>query len=428
VLDLGCGDGSLLAALEPSRGVGIDFSPRMIDVARAAHPHLEFHVGDIEDPSTLDAVGGPFDFILLSDSIGSLEDVETTIRSLHRLCSEDTRLVIAFYSRLWAPVLRAAQLVGQQMPTGEQNWLSADDIAGIMRLADFEPVRLDWRQVVPKPLFGLGRAVNRSVGLLPGVRKLALRTYVVGRPLRPRDGTSPSATVVIPCRNEAGNIADAVRRIPRFCAELEIIFVEGHSRDGTLEEIDRVIAANPGMDIKRFVQTGVGKADAVRLGFDAARGDVLMILDADLTVAPEELPKFYSAVATGKADLVMGTRLVYPMEDDAMRFLNVLGNKGFSLIFTWLLQQRITDTLCGTKVLARGRYDVIRQNRSYFADFDPFGDFDLIFGAAKAHQKIAEVPVRYHARSYGSTQISRFRHGVLLARMTAVAYRKLKAI
>jgi glycosyltransferase involved in cell wall biosynthesis len=176
------------------------------------------------------------------------------------------------------------------------------------------------------------------------------------------------------------------------------------------------------------VQSGEGKADAVRKGFEAARGDVLMVLDADLTVAPEDLPKFYDAVATRKADLVMGTRLVYPMEDDAMRFLNVLGNKAFSLIFTWLLQQRITDTLCGTKVLERRHYQVISQNRDYFGDFDPFGDFDLIFGAAKAHLKILEVPVRYRARAYGSTQISRFRHGLLLARMTTVAYRKLKAI
>jgi glycosyltransferase involved in cell wall biosynthesis len=175
-------------------------------------------------------------------------------------------------------------------------------------------------------------------------------------------------------------------------------------------------------------QNGTGKADAVRKGFDLARGQVLMILDADLTVPPEDLPKFYEAVTSGVGELVMGSRLVYPVEPDAMRALNTLGNKLFSLLFTWMLNQRITDTLCGTKVLSRDNYERIKEGRAYFGDFDPFGDFDLIFGAAKQNLKIVEIPVRYRARTYGSTQIARFRHGILLARMSLVAFRRLKAV
>jgi SAM-dependent methyltransferase len=429
VLDLGCGTGRLLASLKPSRGVGVDFSPAMVAEAQRRHPDLEFHVGDIENPEVLDRLGGPFDVILLSDTVGNLEDVEATFRQLHRCCDADTRLVIAYYSKLWSPLLHVGQRVGQQMPQPEPNWLSPEDLAGILYLANFEVVRLDYRQILPKRLGGIGPLVNRFVGTLPGIRRLGLRSYVVARSVAvARRSAEPSASVIIPARNEAGNIAPAIERIPPFCDDIEIIFVEGHSRDDTLGEIDRVIDGHPDRDIKLLRQSGKGKGDAVRTGFEKARGDVLMILDADLTTPPEDLPKFYDAIVSGKGELVMGSRLVYPMEDDAMRVLNILGNKIFSLLFTWLLDQRITDTLCGTKVLWRRHYDRIQAGRTYFGDFDPFGDFDLIFGAAKLNLKIVEIPVRYRARTYGSTQISRFRHGLLLLRMVAIAFRKLKAV
>ncbi|MEX2449962.1 MAG: glycosyltransferase family 2 protein [Rhodospirillales bacterium] len=184
----------------------------------------------------------------------------------------------------------------------------------------------------------------------------------------------------------------------------------------------------PNWDIKCTQQDGKGKGDAVWKGFDMARGDILMILDADLTVRPEDLPKFYRVIASEKGEFVNGTRMVYSMEGGAMRFLNYLANWTFAKIFSYLLNQRFTDTLCGTKVLRKSAYEKIKQNRSYFGDFDPFGDFDLIFGASKLSQKIVEVPVRYASRSYGTTQISRFRHGVLLLRMVVFAFFKLKAI
>ncbi len=429
VLDLGCGTGRLLAALRPSRGVGVDFSPAMVEEARRRHPDMEFHLGDVEDPEVLDRVGGPFDVVLLSDTVGSLEDCEATLRHLHRCCDHDTRVVIAYYSRLWSPLLNVGQRVGQQMPQPEPNWLSADDLAGLLYLADFEVVRRDFRQVLPKRLGGVGPVVNRFIGTLPGVNRLGLRSYLVARSVAPGwSPARPSVTVVIPARNEAGNVFPAIARIPRFCDDIEIIFVEGHSKDDTRAEIDRVIKEYPDLDIKVLGQSGKGKGNAVREGFEEARGDVLMILDADLTTPPEDLPKFYAAIVSGKGELVMGSRLVYPMEDDAMRLLNILGNKVFSLLFTWLLDQRITDTLCGTKVLWRRHYEKIKAGRSHFGDFDPFGDFDLIFGAAKLNLKIVEIPVRYRARTYGSTQISRFRHGLLLLRMVVVAFRKLKAV
>jgi glycosyltransferase involved in cell wall biosynthesis len=219
-----------------------------------------------------------------------------------------------------------------------------------------------------------------------------------------------------------------VRRLPAMAERMEIIFVEGHSRDDTLAEINRVAASHPALDIKVLVQDGVGKADAVFKGFDQASGDVLMILDADLTVPPEQLPKFWQALASGKAEFANGSRLVYPLEHDSMRFLNHIANRVFSRLFTWLLNQRFTDTLCGTKAISRDNYRRLAANRAFFGDFDPFGDFDLIFGASRLNLKTVEIPIRYQSRAYGSTQISRFRHGLILARMVLFAYRKLKAL
>jgi SAM-dependent methyltransferase len=427
VLELGSGTGGLLDALKPSRGVGVDLSPKMTEIARDSFPDLEFVAGDIEDPDVIAALDGPFDVIVLSDTIGYLKDCQATLAQLHGLCTPESRIVIAYYNALWEPVFAMARWLSLKMPTGEQNWLSTDDTANLLHLADYEVIKREWRQIIPQSLFGLGGLVNRFIAPLPLIRRLCMRTYEVARSRRAKREDNPSVSVVIPCRNEKGNIEDAITRMPPFCDDLEIVFVEGHSQDGTWDEIQRVRDAYPEMKIQCLRQEGRGKGDAVRKGFDAATGEVLMILDADLTVRPEDLPKFYDAITGGKGEFINGSRLVYPIESGAMQFLNLVANRIFAALFTYLLNQRFTDTLCGTKVLRKEAYRQIVENRHYFGDFDPFGDFDLLFGAAKLNMKIQEIPIRYVSRTYGATQISRFQHGWLLLRMVVFAFRKLKA-
>jgi len=305
--------------------------------------------------------------------------------------------------------------------------MSAGDIHALAELADFEVIKSELKLLSPLRLLGIGRLLNRFVSILPGIRHLSFRHYTVCRPLH-KEADVRSASVVVPIRNERGNIEPAIRRIPQFCDDIEIIFVEGHSSDGSWEEIQRVADVYRGHNIKTMRQPGRGKADAVFTAFDVARGDVLMVLDGDLTMPPEQLPKFWDALKSGKGEFVNGSRLVYPMEDDAMQFLNLVANKLFSIAFTWLLGQRFTDTLCGTKVLRRSDYERVKKGRAYFGDFDPFGDFDLIFGAAKLNLRCIEVPIRYAARTYGSTQISRFSHGMMLIRMVVFAFFRIKAL
>jgi SAM-dependent methyltransferase len=425
VLELGCGTGDLLHALKPRRGVGVDFSGEMVKKARERYPDLEFREADIE---RLEGWGETFDVLILADVVGHLQDIEETLRSLKSFCHPGTRVMVSYYSFLWEPVLKLGERLGRKMPQQHQNWLSTEDISNLLHLAGYEEVKTEYRLLIPKRIPLISNFINRFIAPLPGIRRLCLCRYIVARPAGLRDRKEFSSTILIPCRNEKGNVESAVTRLPSFGEHQEIIFVEGGSTDGTKEEIQRVMERYPEKDIKLVVQEGKGKGDAVRSGFSFAKGDILMILDGDLTVPPEDLPKFYRSLADDVGEFVNGCRLVYPMEKQAMRILNLLGNRFFSFMFTWILNQRFKDTLCGTKALFRKNYEKIQANRGYFGDFDPFGDFDLIFGASKLNLKVVEVPIRYRERTYGSTNISRFRHGWLLLRMTMFAYRKIKAV
>jgi SAM-dependent methyltransferase len=430
VLEIGCGTGELLASLEPARGVGIDLSTRQIEVARRKFPHLELLVGDAETLDLPELSGRTFDYVVLSDVVGALFDVWAAFRSLRRVCTARTRLVCTYYNFLWEPLLRLGERIGQKMPISQQNWLGMADLANLLELNHFEIIRRGTAQLMPADLPGLSRPINRYLASAPGLRHLALTQFFVcklaggGGPIPTRDY---SCSVIVPCKNERGNIDDIVARTPEMGRSTEIIFVDGSSTDGTVQEIERHIGQKTRPGLKLIHQgSGRGKGDAVRKGFAAATGDVLFILDADLTVPPEDLPKFYLVLAEGKGEFVNGSRLVYPMEGEAMRFLNSLGNRVFGLALSAVLEQRLKDTLCGTKVLFRRDYEKIAAARGFFGDFDPFGDFDLLFGAAKQNLKIVEMPVRYRARTYGETKISRFTHGAQLARMTAYAFRKFR--
>jgi SAM-dependent methyltransferase len=434
VLDIGCGSGDGLAALSPSLGVGIDLSQHAVDAARARHPgeHLRFLCGDGGDPEVLAAAGGPFDVILVVNTVTHFADVQRTLEALHAVTHPGTRLLVYSYSRLWQPVLRLAELLGLKHAPPPESWLPPEEVRNMLALADFEVVRNDAHIVLPARVPLLAQLANRYLGHLPGLQWLSLMYGIVARPLPHLSSHTrpphPSVSVVIPCRNEAGHIPALVQRLPTLGPGSEFLFVEGNSTDDTEAVLRRTVDENPDRPFRFLKQPGRGKGDAVRHGFAQATGDILLILDSDMGVAPEDVPKFVSALVRGKGEFINGSRLVYPMEGRAMRFLNLLANKAFALLFSWVLGQQVRDTLCGTKALYRHDYLTIARNRAFFGDFDPFGDFDLLFGAARLNLRITDLAVRYHERTYGSTNISRFRHGLLLLRMSLFAARKLKFI
>ncbi|MBI3973774.1 MAG: glycosyltransferase [Chloroflexi bacterium] len=526
VLELGCGIGDLLAAVRPSFGVGVDLSEQMLKEARSRHARpasaipaagragqtgqvtrvgdgiLVFVRGDAQELP----LNTKFDYVICSDLLGHVNDIQALLDRLHAVCTPETKVLITYWNFAWQAVLSAAERFGLKMPQGQQNWLGMTDVDNILLLTDFATLQRGTSLLLPKPVPVLAPLFNRWIMRLPFLSLMGLATHWVVKPAAGRrQAEALRCTVIVPCRNEAGNIADCIDRLPDLGTHTEVIFVDGASTDGTRERILEQIAKHTGSrDIKLldqvpdphrppppecapFAATTVastisalwsaeggrlpdglpaapatngrghngkagaseaagrpghagmqttqdapvkmlrlGKGDAVRKGFAAASGDVLFILDADLTVPPEELPKFLEPIATGKADFVNGTRLVYPLEDEAMGFHRLLGNKFFSVVFTWLLGQPIKDTLCGTKVMRKRDYEVLAANRSYFGDFDPFGDFDILFGAARLGLRIVEVPVRYRRRTSGYSKVQVLEHGPLLLRMSLIGFRRLK--
>ena len=429
VMEIGCGLGDLVSGLKPGHGVGIELDPQLAEAAQARHPELRVISADAET-ITPESIGElePFDVILLPNTLNTLHDVQGVLERLEAFCHPRTRLVVSFHNWLWQPLLKAAETLGQRQPQPPESWLTPRDVTNLLDLASWEVLKQGHRCLLPRQIPLLTPLANRWLSQLPGLEQLGLTHWLVARPARQRR-QEPSVSVVIPARNEAGNIAPAIERLPQLGRFTEVLFVEGHSSDNTWAEIERVCAEYQGpLRLKKFRQSGKGKADAVWLGFEQAEGEVLMILDADLTVRPEDLPRFAQAMADGRGEFVNGCRLVYPRSWAAMPPLNTAANRFFAAVFSWLLRQRLKDTLCGTKVIWKTDYERLKAGRAYFGDFDPFGDFDLLFGASKLNLKIVEVPVRYQERSYGSSNIAHFREGLILAGMCVYAARKLRFI
>ncbi|WYD81714.1 MAG: bifunctional class I SAM-dependent methyltransferase/glycosyltransferase family 2 protein [Candidatus Electrothrix gigas] len=425
ILELGSGEGNLLHNLKPACGVGIDFSATMVSKASSQYPDLEFLCADAH---TAD-IQGQFDIIILSDIVNDCEDVQRLLQNIRQNCHERTRIIINYFNNAWRIPLAAARRLKLAKPLLEQNWLSPHDIKNFLDLCGFEEISSRGFIGLPLPVPLLSNFLNRFIVHFFPFSLFALTNFSISRPAPERKNIDElTISVIIAARNEAGHIEELFNRTPKIGKKTEIIFVEGGSSDNTYNVIEQNIASNGRQDVFLYRQQGKGKGDAVQLGFQKATGDVVLILDADMTVRPEDLSCFVQALADGKGEFINGVRLVYPMEDEAMRFFNILGNKFFSFAFSWLLNQQIKDTLCGTKVMWRQDYEILAAHRHYFGEFDPFGDFDLIFGAAKMNLKLIDLPIRYQARRYGTTNISRWSNGWLLLKMVIFASRKIKFI
>jgi len=429
VLEVGSGSGHLLEAVSPAQGVGIDVNPAAVEAASAQFPHLEFRVEDAQGFY----VEGAFDYVLAANTVSYLENIQKALQHLRKACHPSTRLILTFHNPAWEPILNFATFIGQRMPLPTLNWLSLKDIENLLDLEGFELISNGKRLLLPKRILGISGWVNQLLAPLPGINQFCLSEYVVARP-RPTVEAATNiremtCSVIIPARNEAGNIESCITRLPRLGKHTEIVFVEGHSSDNTWAEIQRMQAQyGDRWDIKISQQQGNGKGDAVRQGFEQATGDVLIILDSDLTVRPEDLTYFFEAIASGRCEMANGCRLIYPVRSEAMPWLNRMANRFFAWLLSYLLNIKIKDSLCGTKAISTENYLKIAANRPYFGEFDPFGDFDLLFGAAKLGLKIKDIPVRYVPRTYGQSNIQHFREGLILLKMCLYAARKIRFI
>ncbi|MBI5642246.1 MAG: glycosyltransferase [Deltaproteobacteria bacterium] len=417
--------GQLLPNISPASALGVDICQKMVSFAKRKYPQFRFKCADPEDIE----LDEKFDYIVFY-SLGDIIDIEKAFINAGAGASVDTRLIVINYNYLWRPLVFMAEKIGWKVPQPTQNWLNIPVIENILYLSGYEVVKKYHQVLFPVGVPILSWFLNDAVAKLPFIKNLCFLQIVVAKKIAAMPAERKySVSVIVPCKNEKGNVEDAVRRIPEMGKGTEIIFCDDKSTDGTVEEIKRMMALYPEKNIKVVPGPGICKAKNVWTGFDAASGDILMILDADLTVIPEELPYFYNAIAEGRGEFINGSRMIYPMQDQAMRTLNIIGNKFFSLSFSYLLGQRLTDTLCGTKVLWRKDWPRVKALLGSWGVSDRWGDYELIFGAAKLHLKIVEVPVHYLERVYGETKMTkRLQNGLVMLRMCVAALKKFKFV
>ncbi len=427
VLEIGSNLGYLLNSLQPSHGIGIEQNAEALAQAQSLFPHLDFILSDIaSDNQSLQSLELLIDYILLANTISYLTDIPQALKKLHRLCHPSTRLILTFHNPSWEIILRFASLIGQRMPLLQLNWLSYNDVSNILHLCQFEVVCHHKRLLLPKNIPFLSWFCNQVIAPLPLFNQLCLSECIIARPII-HSSHLLRCSVIIPTRNEAGNVEACLLNMPNLGAGTEVIFVEGGSVDGTWEEILRVQKEYADrFDIKAYQQTGIGKKNAVWQGFEQATGDILVILDADLTVQPKDLVCFFEAIATGTCEFANGCRLIYPLSSAAMPRLNRIANRIFAFLLSYLLNTQIKDSLCGTKAISRLNYQKLAANRHFFGDFDPFGDFDLLFGASKLGLKIMDIPVRYFPRTYGKSNIRHIQEGLVLLKMCFYAAKQIK--
>lgn len=388
VLELGSGVGDLLASLKPSSGMGFNVAPALTVRALQKHPQLEFYTIDVDSVS----LPRPFEpqYIVMTNMLDYVHDVWDMMDSLKPAIREHTLLVISTNNPLWAPLLRLASKLGLRFPESPRNFITNKDICSVLHLQGFDIVEEGLTLPVPKRIPIIGTLINAIVPEVPVLRFVSSLQYIAARPRIPRPPLSCS--VVIPCHNEADNIQECLRRVPNFGAWTEIVVVDDGSTDETCQRVKEMMATDSRVRLV-VLEKNQGKANAVRAGFQAANGDVLMILDADMAVTPEELAKFLTPLQEGTADFVNGTRLIYPMQGKAMRVANFLGNKGFCFLASKVIRQRVSDTLCGTKAFLKR--DFVRMP---LGGAERWGDFDLLFGAARLKLRILEIPVHYTER------------------------------
>jgi len=405
VLDVGCGRGDVLAELQPSSGVGIDLSEEMVAAAKADHPHLSFRQTALED---FDG-GGSFDAVLLINTAEYTFDMGAVIGRCHRALRDNGKLLLTTANPLWSPIFHFASRLGLRVPECERLFLTNEDVVNLLRLHGFDVIYKKMSLLVPKYIPFFSDFINNTWSRIPILHLLSSTQLIAARKIPPVR-REYSVSIVVPCYNERGNIERCIREVQKIGARTELLFVDDGSKDGTADAVDPKLNTEIDVRVIRYTPNR-GKGHAVKTGFDAATGDIVLILDADLTTMPEELVPVYEAFATGNAEFVNCTRFIYPMEGRAMKWANYVGNKMFNILVSHVMESRVSDTLCGTKAMFRRDYLAMQMGR------DPWGDYDFLFGAAQQRLVIRELPVHYRQRLAGSSKMNSMKHTINLLRM-----------
>jgi len=420
ILFFGSYDGKILASLRPKMGIGIEVERKIFKIAKKRHLKLKFL--NISYDSYIPKE--KFDYIILNSTLGQTTDMLRVLKNIFRACCPSTKILIYQHNYLWEGILNFAEKLSLKRKEGVQNWLSINDVKTYLEGANFQVTRIFRRTIFPLNFFGLGKVLNFIGALIPFFDFFKLDQFIIARPephLFPKS-LPKSLTICITVRNEKGNIEKIIKSIPKICNQQEILFVEGHSTDGTKEEILKIKKKYSHKNVRVIGQPGIGQGDAIRVGFKAAKGEIIIIYEGDNTADPKDLQYFYKAMKSGKYEFIEGSRFVYPINNQTMPIINQLGNTFFAKWFSFFLGHRTTDVLCGIKSILKRDFNLIYKRWGFLGFEDPFGDFELIYGATRMGLKFGEIPTRYYSRTYGETKTRPFTHGLYLLKMAAKGY------
>ena len=362
---------------------------------------------------TLNSIQGSFDLVVITDLFELTDDIYSVFKSIANILNPDGKLLVNSVNPKWNAVLKIFEKLQLKTASQDRAYIHPKKIINIAKSDGYELNQYYSRQLFPFRIFGLGKIVNKILEVILLPFNVGIKNYMVFGSYK-IENQIKSKSIIIPAKNEEKNLIPLIKRIPHFNEEYELVVVYGDSKDKTEEVVLNLENVFPELNIKVLKQSSNGKANAVWEAVEVCDMELIAILDSDQSVDPETLEHFFEILENGNADFVNGTRLIYPMEDKAMRTINTLGNKIFQFLISLVIKQKLTDSLCGTKVFKKSSVKKIKYWQNSLSSKDPFGDFDLIFSAAYAGDKILEYPVHYRARVYGETQISRFRDGFKL--------------
>ncbi len=354
--------------------------------------------------------------IILTDLFEVSTDILELLSMVNKLLGKDGIIVICSINQKWNRILNLFERLNLKDGNQKRLFINSTIVLNIAKVTGLEFVTQRNKQIFPFRMLGLGSLINNILEILFFPFSFGIRIYsILNQQEKFNEEKKYSKSIIIPAKNEEKNLKPLLNQIPELEEDHEIILAIGDSEDKTYEVAKEIKEARcwP-FEVKVIKQTGKGKANAVWEAVEEASKEVIIILDADISVNPETIVQFNSVIDTGKASFVNGTRLIYGMESGAMRIVNNLGNRIFQYIVSIIIGQKITDSLCGTKVFFRKDFNKIKLWKELVQMKDPFGDFDMIFTAGYFGLKILEIPVRYQARVYGVTQIKRFRDGYKL--------------
>lgn len=334
-------------------------------------------------------------------------------------------LSISTVGNAWEPMRRWSKAESRVLRNAPSslNRVTVADLLSLGELYGFLPLRFEATKLTPFRTGWIPIELRRIARKLPLIKHLAkdVQVHLYKESNAPVNLETQAITIVIPARNEAGNeslLRDALTQIQNRIPQAEVVLVEGNSTDDTYPRLKAIEADFAGrLDLRVMKQTGKGKKNAVVCGFENCRGQLLAIIDCDFTVDINDSISAIQHAAKRQCCMINCARTIYPIERDAMRWSNYIGNRLFALVVSYLSGQDISDALCGTKIFTRALYELLIADGTWLSPRDPFGDFTLIFGASNQNYRILNYPVRYYARRSGAPNISRWVDGLKLLRV-----------